>query len=65
MAIEDVRPYLERELSEEVKWVDVENFLMEENDAPNVEDVTANPTEYAQNLCTRMLDKQLALQDAS
>lgn len=65
MAVEDVRPCLEPNLPEEVKWTDIESFLMEDNDPPDVEAATANPTEYAQNLCTKMLDKQLALQDVS
>ena len=64
MAVENIRPYLEPELPEEVKWTDVENFLMEENEAPDVEAVTADPNEYAQHLCfVRMPEKQLALQD--
>lgn len=66
MAVENIRPYLEPELPEEVKWTDVEKFLMEENEAPDVEVVTADPTEYAQHLCfVRMPEKQLALQDVT
>jgi hypothetical protein len=39
---------------------------MEENEAPDVEVVTADPTEYAQHLCfVRMPEKQLALQDVT
>jgi hypothetical protein len=65
MAVEGVRAYLEPELPDEVTWGDVETFLMEDDDAPDVEAATADTTEYAQRLCTKMLDKQLALQDAA
>jgi hypothetical protein len=65
MTVEGVRAYLEPELPDEVTWGDVETFLMEDNDAPDVEAATADATEYAQRLCARMLDKQLGLQDAA
>jgi hypothetical protein len=66
MAVENIRPYLEPELPEEVKWTDVEKFLMEENEAPDVEVVTADPTEDAQHLWFgRLPEKPLALQDVS
>ena len=65
IAVEDIRPHVEPQLPEEVKWRDVETFLMEENEAPDIDTVTDDPTEYAQHLCARMLDKQLALQDAT
>ena len=65
MAVEDIRPLVEPQLPEEVKWSDVETFLLEESDAPDIDTVTDDPTEYAHHLCARMLDKQLALQDAT
>ena len=63
MAVEGVRTYLEPELPDEMTWGDVETFLMEENDAPDIEAATTDATKYTQHLCARMLDKQLALQD--
>jgi hypothetical protein len=65
MAVEGVRTYLEPELPDGVTWGDMETFLMEENDAPDVEAATADATKYTQYLCARMLDKQLALQDVA